>query len=225
MSEENKRDSFLIYRSFIEAGRGIESKKDRLSFYEAIFDFALENKINDLQGSAKGMFILVKPQLEANRKKYDNGMKAKQNGSKTEAKKKQGESKQVTNVNDNVNENVNQNENDNSNEEEAIPRAQISSQHQKDYNLLSIDECRKRYDLENVEKRNKLGMNLRITPDQAVILQNAFDNHLKSIDDSKSFSDYSRHFVNWANKLSPDELKTKIRPLSAINGTRIVHHV
>lgn len=114
MAEQNKRDSFLIYRSFIEAGRGIESKKDRLSFYEAIFDFALENKINELQGSAKGMFILVKPQLEANRKKYDNGSKAKQNGSKTEANYNQTDSKVEANVNENVN--VNENENNNVNE-------------------------------------------------------------------------------------------------------------
>ena len=114
MAEQNKRDSFLIYRSFIEAGRGIESKKDRLSFYEAIFDFALENKINELQGSAKGMFILVKPQLEANRKKYDNGSKAKQNGSKTEANYNQTDNKVEANVNENVN--VNENENNNVNE-------------------------------------------------------------------------------------------------------------
>jgi len=114
MAEQNKRDSFLIYRSFIEAGRGIESKKDRLSFYEAIFDFALENKINELQGSAKGMFILVKPQLEANRKKYDNGSKAKQNGSKTEANYNQTDNKVEANVNENVN--VNENENNNENE-------------------------------------------------------------------------------------------------------------
>jgi len=198
MAEQNKRDSFLIYRSFIEAGRGIESKKDRLSFYEAIFDFALENKINELQGSAKGMFILVKPQLEANRKKYDNGSKAKQNGSKTEANYNQTDNKVEANVNENVN--VNENEN------EANYRATISD----DYLMMTIDDCRKKYDIENVAKREQVAMNLKVNPQQIILLHNNFDQMLKSKVDKKLFKDYTEHFANWASKLSSEAIKEKV---------------
>jgi hypothetical protein len=54
---------------------------------------------------------LIKPQLDANINRYNNGSKPKQKISKTEAKNKQKLSKQETNVNDNVNDNQNNNVN------------------------------------------------------------------------------------------------------------------
>ena len=63
-------------------------------------------KIEHLDGTAFGMFQLVKPQLDANRKRFQNGCVKKQNESKTEAKPKQNESKTEANVN--VNKNVNE---------------------------------------------------------------------------------------------------------------------
>ena len=70
-----KRDSFIIYTSFIEAGQHIGNKFQRLAFYEAIFTFAATGKEESLKGIAKGMFALVKPQLEANQRRYENGTK------------------------------------------------------------------------------------------------------------------------------------------------------
>ena len=104
------RESFIIYKSFFEAGEQIRNKVDRLLFYEAIFKFALFQEECELSGVAKGMFVLVKPQLEANLRKFENGKKPKQNRSKVEANDKQNGSKTEGNVNDNVN--VNENDND-----------------------------------------------------------------------------------------------------------------
>lgn len=108
------RDSFIFYRSFYEAIRELP-KENQADSYNAIMRYALDQEEIELTGISKAIFSLVKPQLDANYKKYENG---KQKKSKTEAKQKQTKSKKVTNVNvnDNVNENANVNVNVNDND-------------------------------------------------------------------------------------------------------------
>lgn len=105
------RDSFIFYRSFYEAISELP-KENQADSYNAIMRYALDQEEIELTGISKAIFSLVKPQLDANYKKYENG---KQKKSKTEAKTKQTKSKKVTNVNENVNvnDNVNVNVNDN----------------------------------------------------------------------------------------------------------------
>lgn len=105
------RDSFIFYRSFYEAISEIPIEY-QAEVYDAIMKYALNQEEIKLSGVSKAIFSLVKPQLDANYKKYENG---KQSKSKIKAKVKQKESKTKTNVNDNdnVNENVNVNDNDN----------------------------------------------------------------------------------------------------------------
>lgn len=103
------RDSFIFYRSFYEAIKEVPEEA-QLQIYKAISIYALEQEEIELNGISKAIFSLVKPQLDANYKKYENG---KQTKSKVKAKDKQKESKIETNVNDNDNENVNENKNDN----------------------------------------------------------------------------------------------------------------
>ena len=105
------RDSFIFYRSFYEAISELP-KENQADTYDAIMQYALNQKETELTGISKAIFSLVKPQLDANYKKYENG---KQKKSKKEANKKQNESKAETNVNDNENVNVNENDNDNDN--------------------------------------------------------------------------------------------------------------
>ncbi len=103
------RDSFIFYRSFYEAISELP-KENQADSYNAIMRYALDQEEIELTGTSKAIFSLVKPQLDANYKKYENG---KQKKSKTEAKQKQTKSKKVANVNENVNDNVNVNVNDN----------------------------------------------------------------------------------------------------------------
>jgi hypothetical protein len=95
---QNKRDSFIFYRSFFEATESLKND-EKAQLFDAICSYALDNKFLDLDGTAKGMFGLIKPQLDANRKRFENGCKKKQNLSKTEAKEKQNRSKREANVN------------------------------------------------------------------------------------------------------------------------------
>lgn len=106
------RDSFIFYRSFYEAISELP-KENQADTYDAIMQYALNQEEVELTGVSKAIFSLVKPQLDANYKKYENG---KQKKSKAEAKQKQTKSKVGTNVNENVNDNENVNVNDNDNE-------------------------------------------------------------------------------------------------------------
>tara|TARA_R110002012_G_scaffold72087_2_gene184439 strand:- start:1167 stop:1790 length:624 start_codon:yes stop_codon:yes gene_type:complete len=115
-----KKDSFIVYRSFFEASI-LLTDKDRLALYDAIFEFGLNHNEIELEGYPKGMFSLIKPQLEANYRKWKNGLKggkatqdkwAKQGQDKGKAIAKEGQSnsKSIANVNDNVNVNDNDKE-------------------------------------------------------------------------------------------------------------------
>ena len=110
------RDSFIFYRSFYEAISELP-KDNQADSYNAIMRYALDQEEIELTGISKAIFSLVKPQLDANYKKYENG---KQKKSKTEAKQKQTKSKKVANVNENVNVNDNVNVNVNVNDNDKV---------------------------------------------------------------------------------------------------------
>lgn len=126
------KESFIFYRSFYEALKEL-SKEDRVEIIDAICELALNEKETELKGGIqKAMFALMKPQIEANNKRYANGCKAKtkqkesepqadqnqskannkRTRSKAEAKAKQTASKGEANENVNDNGNVNENEKD-----------------------------------------------------------------------------------------------------------------
>jgi len=112
------KNSFIFYRSFFEALVPLNDS-DKLSLFNAIAEFALNQTETELEPLAKAMFTLIKPQLEANNKRYENGKKGgrgnkgkKQTESKPKPKPNLDESKPKPNKNDNVNVNANVNKND-----------------------------------------------------------------------------------------------------------------
>lgn len=110
------RDSSIFYRSFYEAIKSLP-ESNQLEVYNAIFEYSFNFVEVELTGLSNTIFTLIKPQLEANNKRYENGNKPKrnQNGSKTEAKDEQKTSKVEANKNKNVNKNKNDNEKVNKN--------------------------------------------------------------------------------------------------------------
>ena len=103
-----QRESLIVYRSFYEAIKELPSQ-NQAEIWGAICELGFNNNLIELQGISKTVFILVKPQIEANYKKYLNGLKPKnkQKVSDKKAKPKQSLSKPQGNVNENVNVNVN----------------------------------------------------------------------------------------------------------------------
>jgi len=124
------RDSIIIYRSWYEAIKELDADV-KVSLYEAIIHYGLNQEEPKLHGIAQVVWQLIKPNVDANYRKWENGQKGAQHGGKggrpkkpqgnpTETpqgieeetpKKPQRNPKRTPNVNVNVNVNDNENEN------------------------------------------------------------------------------------------------------------------
>jgi hypothetical protein len=119
MTNSNTRDSFIFYRSFYEAINHLPEDQ-QLQIYKAIASYSLDFKEVNLKGISNAIFTLIKPQLEANKKRYLNGIKGAEHGVKggkpKTPNKPQINPKLTPNVNVNVNPNgkcklINENKN------------------------------------------------------------------------------------------------------------------
>lgn len=78
------RESFIFYRSFYEAIRCMPTDV-QAEIYPAICEYALFGKLpKNLSEVAKGMFTLIKPNIDVNTTRFENGKKG---GRKSRAKK------------------------------------------------------------------------------------------------------------------------------------------
>lgn len=66
-----KRDTFILYRSFYESVQWLD-KNIIADVFTAICEYSLNGKEIELEWISKNIFILIKPQLEANNRKYLN---------------------------------------------------------------------------------------------------------------------------------------------------------
>lgn len=91
-----KKESFVYYRSFWDA---IQTRPDneRLALYDAILLYAFEGKQSELQGVEYSIFTLIKPQIDANHRKWENGFKGgRPNSNKVGLKDVGGGSDEIT---------------------------------------------------------------------------------------------------------------------------------
>lgn len=71
------RDGFVFYRGFVKAIRKLKSDADKLALYDAIADYALDG-IEPSEDSSELIAALmetIKPQIDANNIRYENGKK------------------------------------------------------------------------------------------------------------------------------------------------------
>lgn len=73
------RDSMVFYRSYMEALSALPEEQRHMLF-DAIIAYSLDNKIPDFDGVNKALFLLMKPQIDANNKRYENGKKGAGSG-------------------------------------------------------------------------------------------------------------------------------------------------
>lgn len=107
------RDSFMFYRSFFESFTEL-SQKDRLKLFDALCNYALNDVEPELSGIPAAIFVLLKPQVDANNRKYENAKKGgRPSGNQNETKDKPKENQNETKPKPNDNVNVNDNENEN----------------------------------------------------------------------------------------------------------------
>ena len=107
-----ERESFVFYRSFYEGIK--ELPRDiQGEVLTAIMEYGLNGVTTENQKQiTKAMFALIKPQLDANNQRFENGKKggrpkANCNQTETETKPKQNQNKTKPEPNVNVNDNVN----------------------------------------------------------------------------------------------------------------------
>lgn len=145
------RESFLFYRSYRKAAHRLP-EKERLSFYEMLFDYGLDGKEpKDTGDPLVDMALdLIRPLIAANLKNYMNGckggapsesMKGNQNAKKQTQNKPNSNRKQTQNkgnVKDNANDNANDkdnvkdNANVNVNDKEKDKPAALSSENEEE---------------------------------------------------------------------------------------------
>lgn len=101
------RDSFVFYRSFYEAIKDLP-RDVQGEVYTAIMEYGLNGiTTEDLKPIARSIFTLIKPLIDRNNAKYENGKK----GGRPKSESKPNNNLTITKPkpNDNVNDNVNDN--------------------------------------------------------------------------------------------------------------------
>ena len=122
------RESMVFYRSFYEAIKTLPDE-ERLRAYDYIMGYGLDGEEPEGKTVAFGIFLMARPQIDANNRRYENGKKGgrpkteiepeniqaetekepKENQTETEAKPNHNQT--ITKEKPNVNVNVNENEN------------------------------------------------------------------------------------------------------------------
>lgn len=118
------RESFVFYESFYLAISELSATQQG-KIFQAICRYALYGEEPELKGASSAVFKLIKPQIDANNRRYENGKRGAEHGIKGGRPKnpKETPKKPLTNpketpnvtvhVTDNVNDNVPVTDNDN----------------------------------------------------------------------------------------------------------------
>ena len=90
------RDSFIFYRSFYQSAKKLP-KEDKAELFDAICSYALDGELVEMSVVPEAIFTVIKPNLDANRRKWENGCKEKKKTSEIEADEQQEISKDEAN--------------------------------------------------------------------------------------------------------------------------------
>lgn len=151
----DKKESFVFYRSFYEALQNVP-KKHRAEVYEAVFAYAFDARQPSLTGVSRALWELIRPQLDASQKRYENARKGAEYGKMGGRPKKKEENKKPlkgyenktlndndnSNVNDNDNYNLNENENENVNVNYSLPQTPSKGAESESVVTPSLSEIR-----------------------------------------------------------------------------------
>jgi len=72
-------ESVIFYESFFRALQTLDDA-DRLAAYDAIVSYGITGEDPEVDGVAKGMFLMAKPQIDANTRRRENGEKGAEYG-------------------------------------------------------------------------------------------------------------------------------------------------
>ena len=206
-----ERESFVFYRSFYEGIK--ELPRDiQGEVLTAIMEYGLNGVTTENQKPiTKAMFALIKPQLDANNQRFENGRLGAEHGKKggRPKKEKPQENPNLTpkkpqenpNLTPNVNVNVNDNVNDND-DKDASAITDEKKYYSSDNGVIkSISELKRDY-LNDENLCNAIIKNLKVIDKNMISEQlEAFNQHLELQGERlKEVRDYRTHFKNWLKK-------------------------
>jgi hypothetical protein len=117
--EDQMKQSFIFYKSFYEAIKELPDE-NKLEILGVILGFSFEENyeknLQELSPISRSIFALIRPQLEANHKKYENGCKGKEYGKlggRPRKEKNPKETPKKPQANPKLTPNDNENDNDN----------------------------------------------------------------------------------------------------------------
>ena len=191
------RDSFIFYRSFYEAIKDLP-RDIQGEIYTAIMEYSLYGKETDnLKPVARSIFTLIKPQIDVNNKRFDNGCKGGR-PLKKETKEKpsnnQKETKEKPNKNYNVNDNNNYNkESTNVDKKERPPKSDYERFNEwlKEHtpNVLKLQR--------QITEEEFLKLKKKYSYDQIVDILQSMENYK---DAPKKYTSVYLTFLKWAKK-------------------------
>ena len=208
-----ERESFVFYRSFYEGIK--ELPRDiQGEVLTAIMEYGLNGVTTENQKQiTKAMFALIKPQLDANNQRFENGKRGgrtkadcnqtetetKPNHNQTKTKPKPNHNQTETKPEPNVNDNVNVNDND---DKDASAITDEKKYYSSDNGVIkSISELKRDY-LNDENLCNAIIKNLKVIDKNMISEQlEVFNQHLELQGERlKEVRDYRTHFKNWLKK-------------------------
>ena len=116
------RDSFIFYRSFLKSIQHLDPV-EQLELFQAIVQYGLDQHEPEMSRYVRAVWESIKPQLDANQRKYENGCK----GGKPKANQDLTTPEPPHNLMSNDNGNDNEKENDNAKQEGVMPKPKRDS--------------------------------------------------------------------------------------------------
>lgn len=178
-----ERETSIFYKNHYETILRLPPEK-QLIIFKAVFDYAFYGKITEFKEEdfACGIiFDLIKPQIDANNRKYQNGKlggRPKNNQNETKIKPKINQTKTKTKPNENVNVNVNENNNINNNTSSCCIKEKKEKE-KKERQLDIVDYCEQKSGVvENIQKKDLLNPDrtkITTSDDNSVILKDIKD--------------------------------------------------
>lgn len=132
------RDSFVFYRSFFEALQDVPIE-ERACIYDAICAYSLNDIEPKLTGMQLAIFKLIRPNIDSNKRKYENGKKGASFGKKGGRPKKDNPSQTPTKPQDNPSQTRNVDVDDNVDDDVDINKEKI----EKEKNISLLDRTQK----------------------------------------------------------------------------------
>ena len=141
------RDTIILYRSLREATKQLDLET-RAKVYDAVMDYAFDGTEPNETGFVQAMFLMMKPIIDANNQRYENGCKGGRPKNQTKTETKPNKNQTETKVEPNKDK-----DKDKDKEKESEKKKVASAPHFQKPNLDQVMEyCQERGNTINAEQ-------------------------------------------------------------------------